>query len=88
MPGTLVLRFGEDAIDARIFRVKLSRTSTCEGNETIHLELSDQYLVLKAQVLKEMQKGHSTYSIIESNGIAFDHAKIIILALERSGLVT
>jgi oxygen-independent coproporphyrinogen-3 oxidase len=91
----LSLQFGEDAMDAQWFEIryqKLDTTTEAMKNETRKRE---QYsLVLTNDVIKLNAKlelittgsSHNKkveYHILDIDGIAFDHAKILAFAIER-----
>ena len=88
------LQFGDDAIDTKLFDVKLTNNKIegeyCNQNsytEIYQLELAHGEIVLSAKIEKETIKlkygKKAEYKIIESKGIAFDHAKILISAFEK-----
>jgi oxygen-independent coproporphyrinogen-3 oxidase len=81
------LLFGEDAIDVQIFNIHLSKMEQKEDEETkmlYKLVLSLEQTVLTAEVEKEMIDSKiANYKVIDSKGIAFDHAKILVMALEK-----
>lgn len=90
----IALRFGDDAIDTQIFKLKLSRTQMerefCNPDKSVEcydLELSSNEIVLSARVDKEttfLTNGEKIiYNITESKGLAFDHAKILVMAMEN-----
>ena len=75
------LQFGDDAIDVRLFNIEL--TSTDSGK--YKLALCHEEITLAAMIEKVNLDGKTTnYKVIESNGIAFDHAKILMIALEKA----
>lgn len=73
------VRFGDDALDARRFNATVKRSAK-------YLELTlgagDVRLWAKVAVDKSVASGNR-YTIVESNGIAFDHASILAMALDR-----
>lgn len=81
------LLFGEDAIDAQMFTVRFSKMEKKENVENkmyYQLELHCEQTVLTAKIVKEMINAKiADYKVIESKGIAFDHAKILVMALEQ-----
>jgi len=85
---SLALQFGEDAIDARVFKLKFSEAeSISKGDSKAHynLELRSENILLSAIVeKKEANAEIAGFNVIESKGIAFDHAMIIASALERA----
>jgi oxygen-independent coproporphyrinogen-3 oxidase len=92
--GSPSLQFGGDAIDARLFQLRLEKQKVSESlsNQAVKSErytLILQYNEIKLNALLEIKAGEQGISfdtdceIIESQGIAFDHAKIILCALEK-----
>jgi len=92
--NNVILQFGDDAIDAQFFRVRLSQEGEnveyCNPNfktEKFSLELESDTKTLSATIEKQSKylglDSEDKYEIIESKGIAFDHAKIVLVALER-----
>ncbi len=89
------LQFGEDAIDAKLFNINLQKfdvTTDEFKNENIKkernkLKLSNSDIVLYALVDKittnTLIGEKIEYKIIESDGIAFDHAKILLIAIDK-----
>ncbi len=88
------LQFGEDAIDSRLFKIKYKKTDKPADElnnkvkcEHIELVLSNEGETLNAIVEKEttylLSGNKEQYLILESNGLAFDHAKILAFAVER-----
>jgi len=80
------LQFGSDAIDTQLFNVKLSKSDINNINcEKYLLDLSNNDFLLKAEIEKKTtylkNRKKDDYSIIKSEGIAFDHAKIILVAI-------
>ncbi len=93
----LSLQFGEDAIDAQLFGIeyrKFNKTTEEMKNENIKCEqydivLENSFSKFNVKVEVVTTKYNVKYNIIDSKGIAFDHAKILALAidkLERSGI--
>lgn len=75
------LIFGDDAIDAQLFSIEL--TSIDSGSYKI--ELCNKKIKLSAIIEKVITEGNKTdYKVIESNGIAFDHAKILMIGIEKA----
>ena len=75
------LQFGDDAIDVQLFSVELTSTDLLK----YQLVLSCQEIKLTAVIEKvKNDKNIEDYRVVESNGIAFDHAKILMIALERA----
>jgi 8-oxo-dGTP diphosphatase len=89
------IRAGDDAADVALFRVKTAlegEKSTllpdCRIKEQVYtLILDNKQTTLKATLKKTItRKGKVTrtgWEIVENDGIAFDHAKIILYGLER-----
>ncbi len=89
------LQFGDDAIDSKLFNIKLTKkeiaSEFCSQGVTCEeytLELYNEDLALFAKLVKEtilLQHGtKEKYKVTESKGIAFDHAKILLMALEKN----
>jgi oxygen-independent coproporphyrinogen-3 oxidase len=89
------LQFGDDAIDSRLFDIKLTKkeleSEFCSQGarcEEYILEFSNEDTTLFAKLEKEttfLQQGvKEEYNIIESDQIAFDHAKILLMAIEKA----
>ncbi|KNY29609.1 radical SAM protein [Pseudobacteroides cellulosolvens] len=85
------LQFGEDAIDAQWFEVQYDKlNSSTEENKVIDiydLVLSNEVIALTARVeavtaVSQLGRNIECH-IVESNGIAFDHAKILAHAINR-----
>ena len=72
----LKLRAGSDAEDARWFTVKTENPA-----ENINLFLSNPELNLSAVIMPESDR--MELEIIENSGLAFDHAEIIMCAVNR-----
>ena len=86
------LKFGEDAIDSRFFEVTLTKKKLPLNTENFKSEiynliLKNNNIELSAMIKKESILSSSeikeNYIVTESNGIAFDHAEIIIIAIEE-----
>jgi len=85
------LKFGEDAIDAQWFDIQYHKLdSITENNKTrdiYDMVLSNEAITLTARVetvTAVSQLGRNVEChIIESNGISFDHAKILAHAIDR-----
>jgi oxygen-independent coproporphyrinogen-3 oxidase len=78
---SISLSFGEDAIESALFKVSISRS---QGLTTLTLVNGGHSLVATLS-RKESVSGISSelvYEIVESAGLAFDHAKIILSAVE------
>ena len=70
---------GDDAADARWFNLHLEPS---EG-ETCLLRLTDGEETMEARLRrKQTHFGQSSYEILESGGLAFDHAAMIVSALD------
>ena len=92
---SLEVKAGDDASDARWFSVKRKllkevKTNTSNGyiyDKYIMLTLKVDNIELTSEVIErkkyENKRSTVSYKIVENNGIAFDHAKIIISALTR-----
>ena len=92
---TLDIKAGDDVADAKWFSVKTEilkevKTNTDNGymyEKYIKLALECHEIVLNGEVIErklyENKKLSISYDVVESEGIAFDHAKIIISALTR-----
>jgi ADP-ribose pyrophosphatase YjhB (NUDIX family) len=91
----LNVRAGDDAAEAKWFsvrakeikEVKIPTESGLVIEKHMNLELEDGEDKCSA-VIKEVKKLDGTvisceYEVVENNGIAFDHAKIILYSLER-----
>jgi len=75
------LVFGDDAIDVQLFNIVL----TSPDSVKYKLELCLKEITLSAMIEKVKIDGNTTdYNIIVSNGIAFDHAKILMIAIEKA----
>lgn len=91
----LDIKAGDDADDAAWFKVKASivgqkKSNTGEGyrvENIVRLELTDDEVVLNASVRVDKTFDGNVVRVerelLESGGIAFDHAKIIEYAVER-----
>lgn len=74
--------FGDDAIDVQLFKIKIDKKEKLNNiNETNELMLIHENIILSAKI--EKQPKSNNYKILESKGIAFDHAKIIFTAIEK-----
>jgi len=74
--GDQTPRYGDDALDARFFAVALER-----DGDRLRLRLSGGGEALSATLRVEAVAGQPRYTVEESHGIAFDHARILALAL-------
>ena len=72
----LILQAGSDADDAKWFAVKMENSA-----ERINLLLSNGNIHLSAVVMPK--SNGLEFQITENNGLAFDHAEIIVCALTR-----
>lgn len=92
--NALSLQFGSDAIDTQLYAVNLAKesheNSLSIANarvDTYHLQLTHENSILSATIEKQTTVSatgiHENYEITQSNGLAFDHAKIILIALEK-----
>jgi oxygen-independent coproporphyrinogen-3 oxidase len=88
--GKLALQYGEDAVDARWFDIKYRKlgaegvSSDSIKPEGYELTLSNEDITLTARLEAETTHNKNVkYRILNSGGIAFDHARIIAFALER-----
>jgi oxygen-independent coproporphyrinogen-3 oxidase len=90
----LSLKFGEDAIDSRIFKIEYKTIGEdangltySKKHEKYELNLTSEDLSLSAVIEKQTEFGltgkKENYRIVESKGIAFDHAKILMFALDK-----
>lgn len=77
----ITVQAGDDAADAAWFTVVKTelKPGVCE------LCLDNGEDVLTAWVKQRLNGGDGPYVILENHGLAFDHAKILALALERLG---
>ncbi len=72
---------GDDAVDALWFKVNLEKASY-KGKFFLHLDNDDVKLHIKAELkLSKTRFGQNEYEIIDSDRLAFDHAKIIATAI-------
>jgi len=71
-------RFGDDALDARRFTVSAQRT-----DHRLQLVLAGEALTLNATLSIEDSPQGRQYEIVQSDGIAFDHARILAMALDQ-----
>ncbi len=84
------LKFGDDAIDAQLFSVKFEKNNENQTEniktENFILKLSNHENELTAEIVKItitlILGKKETYKIVKSTDFAFDHAKIIALALD------
>ena len=75
----LKVQAGDDAADAGWFRIERRRED--EGVYSLRLEKGGE--LLTAKVLRTTACDDGPYRIMENSGLAFDHAKILALALDR-----
>ena len=84
---TKQVKAGDDAADAAWVEVGLNPLQKDAGLERYELYLNNVEKQIKAKALVEIQKNKEllfdepVYQILESNHIAFDHAKVILQAL-------
>lgn len=89
------LKAGDDAVDAKWFTIKdtnivndvEAKGSVVEWTQVIKIELKNGDTTLTAEVekimLTEKTNRKVETKVLKSNGIAFDHAEIILYSLER-----
>ena len=77
--STLTVQAGDDADDAGWFRIQRN----CAGENEYTLTLTGKGEVLTARVRRVENGDDGPYVILENHGLAFDHAKILSLALDR-----
>lgn len=77
---------GDDAIDAKWFDVSFERLASSSGADNegkYELILTNEKETLKAVLrMTDSKYGNKRFDIIENDGLAFDHAKIIATAIE------
>jgi len=74
------LKFGDDAIDVKLFDIKYTKIDS----DTVELELAGENDILMATLKKITNTNKiNDYEVIRSKGFAFDHAKIILRAIEK-----
>lgn len=79
------LQFGDDAIDVQFFNLNIFPKDT----GTFTLELSFDNINLSADIEEIIEINNVVdYRIVKSNGIAFDHAKIIAVAIEKTSMLS
>lgn len=77
------VKFGDDAIDVKIFDISVDSNVLENKNKVFEIKLSSEDIELTAKVEKvEISPKQFAYNIVESEGIAFDHAKIILMAMD------
>lgn len=88
------LKAGDDASDARWFKVSWEQLDDDNkqehangkrpsGSKKYRLELSADIQTLSAVVECQDEHGNAEFTILENNGLAFDHARIIAYAMQR-----
>jgi oxygen-independent coproporphyrinogen III oxidase len=84
--GESSLRFGEDGIGEGASKVSLSYL---EGIVKLTLRPKDISLcaTVAVKTIKSLLGRHKEYTLLESEGIAFDHGRMIVSALDRAGLI-
>ncbi len=86
----LKLQYGDDAINIGLFSINTEVkeiTDTKKGKlENIHLQLKHETTILEAEIEKESLDTpigkKRVYKVLTSNGIAFDHASMILRGIE------
>lgn len=71
-------RFGDDALDARLFTVAAERRG-----DGLRLRLESGDVRLAATLAVERSAGGDRYVVRENDGLAFDHARILAQAVDR-----
>lgn len=79
----LAVSAGDDAADAAWFRVTLRMREKTKDRELWSLCLSDKDIRLYALLEKGSEETFAACKIVENDGLAFDHARIIAYGLER-----
>ena len=79
--ANLTVKAGDDADDAGWFSVQRVKV----GEDEFSLTLTGKNETLTARVRRVENGEDGPYVILENHGLAFDHAKILALALERLG---
>ena len=79
--ANLTVKAGDDADDAGWFSVQRVKV----GEDELSLTLTGKNETLTARVRRVENGEDGPYVILENHGLAFDHAKILALALERLG---
>jgi oxygen-independent coproporphyrinogen-3 oxidase len=75
------LQFGDDAIDVKMFDTEL----VSMDSDKFKLKLRNKEIILTAMIEKTKDAENIIdYKVIESEGIAFDHAKILMIAMEEA----
>lgn len=85
------LKFGEDAIDAQWFDIQYNKLDSITENSKLKdiydLVLSNEAITLTAKIetvtCVSLLGKNVECNIIESNGISFDHAKILAYAIDK-----
>ena len=81
--GQVRLQAGDDAQNAAWFLVSCAPQQENSARFTLKLTGSDTTLCAVVERRMTTSAGAEEYTIIENDGLAFDHAKIIVCALER-----
>lgn len=81
--GQVRLQAGDDAQNAAWFLVSCAPQQEKPARFTLKLTGSDTTLCAVVERRMTTSAGAEEYTIIENDGLAFDHAKIIVCALER-----
>lgn len=81
--GQVRLQAGDDAQNAAWFLVSCAPQPEKPARFTLKLTGSDTTLCAVVERRMTTSAGAEEYTIIENDGLAFDHAKIIVCALER-----
>lgn len=76
--GAAEPKFGDDALDARRFTLSAKRMDS-----RLQLVLAGEEVNLDATLSIEDSAQGRRYGIVQSNGIAFDHARILAMALDQ-----
>ncbi len=70
---------GDDAIDAKWFEIEI----VSKEDDNIFLEMKHENITLRSVLRKNInQAGCVDYEILENDGLAFDHAKIVTAAFQ------
>ena len=81
--GQVRLQAGDDAQNAAWFLVSCAPQQEKPARFTLKLTSGDTTLCAVVECRMTTSAGAEEYTIIENDGLAFDHAKIIVCALER-----
>lgn len=77
------LHAGDDASDARWFRLTYTRREDGQEDPRYNLELVSDDGILSAVIEQGAEADGMDYRIAENHGLAFDHARIIAYAINR-----